>query len=68
MVAAGDLAIKKRIQSANWAFFGQQKQLRLELLSSYTKFMTYKDLSPPSLVVYIYGNETWVLTKWKDNR
>jgi hypothetical protein len=59
------LEIQRRIQTANRCFFGLRKHLQSCHLSRQTKFTIQKTLICP---VLLYGSETWVLTKRKENQ
>jgi hypothetical protein len=59
------LEIQRRIQTANRCFFGLRKHLQSSHLSPQTKFTIHKTLIRP---VLLYGSETWVLTKRKENQ
>jgi hypothetical protein len=59
------LEIQQRIQTANRCFFRLRKHLQSSQLSRQTKFTNDKILIRP---VLLYGSETWVLTKRKENQ
>jgi hypothetical protein len=57
------LEIQRRIQTVNRCFCRLQKQLRSSHLAR--QLTIYKTLIRP---VLLYGSETWLLTKKKENR
>jgi hypothetical protein len=59
------LELQRRIQTGNRCFFGLSKHLHSSHLWRQTKFTINKTLIRP---VLLYGSETWVLTKKKDNQ
>jgi hypothetical protein len=59
------LEIQRRIQTANSCFFGLRKYLQSNHLLRQPKFTIHKTLIRP---VLLYGSETWVLTKSKENQ
>jgi hypothetical protein len=59
------LEIQRRIQTANRCFFRLRKHLQSSHLSRQTKFTIHKTLIRS---VLLYGSETWVLTKRKENQ
>jgi hypothetical protein len=59
------LEIQQRIQTANRCFFGLRKHLQSSHLSRQKKIAVHKTLIRP---VLLYGSETWVLTKMKENQ
>jgi hypothetical protein len=59
------LEIQRRIQTANRCFFGLRKHLRSSHVSRQKKITIHKALIRP---VLLYGSETWVLTKRKENQ
>jgi hypothetical protein len=51
--------------TAKWCFFGLRKHLQSSHFSRKTKFTIHKTLI---CLVLLYGSETWVLTKRKENQ